>query len=432
MKTGIQTLSPRKQGDSHFHGKPWIPHQVRNDSNRKDMKLPANWKWKKLREICEKPEYGYTTSAKFDGSGPLLLRTTDITNGNIDWQAVPYCAEPPTDEKRYSLKDGDILIARAGSVGASVVIKNPPRSVFASYLIRFRPKKELNASYAGFFLSSDIFRSQLGAKISGTTLPGVNATNLSNVQIPVPSLPTQRKIASILEKAESARERRKEANRLINEFLKSAFLEMFGDPVRNPKGWDKFKVTSLGKVQTGNTPSRKNSDNYGNYIEWIKSDNIINDEMFVSKSREMLSKEGFKKARFVESGSILVTCIAGSPTSIGNVALTNRKVTFNQQINAVKPYQDVNPIFLYGLFKMSKQLIQKSTTLGMKRIITKSKFENLVLIKPPLNLQQNFADLVQKVERLKEKQHESERELADLFNSLMQRAFTGKKGQATL
>jgi type I restriction enzyme S subunit len=318
---------------------------------------------------------------------------------------------------------GDILLSVRAPVGPTNICN--VKSCIGRGLAAIRCKKnKADHLFIWFYLRS--IEKRIASKGVGSTFTAIGREEISKIQVPSVNYSVQRKIASILEKAESAREKRKQANHLTDEFLKSAFLEMFGDPFRNPKGWDKFKVTSLGKVQTGNTPSRKNSDNYGNYIEWIKSDNIINDEMFVSKSREMLSKEGFKKARFVESGSILVTCIAGSSTSIGNVALTNRKVSFNQQINAIKPYQDVNPIFLYGLFKMSKQLIQKSTTLGMKRIITKSKFENLVLIKPPLNLQQKFANLVQKVEKLKEKQSESENELNNLFNSLMQRAFRGK------
>lgn len=98
----------------------------------------------------KKPEYGYTTSAKPDGTGPLFLRTTDISNGEIHWQSVPFCAEPPIDEEHYSLKDGDIVVARAGSVGASVVIRNPPRSIFASYPDSFSPKRRFESFVCRF------------------------------------------------------------------------------------------------------------------------------------------------------------------------------------------------------------------------------------------------------------------------------------------
>lgn len=313
-----------------------------------------------------------------------------------------------------------IIIGRVGACGEINISEG--KSWITDNTIILRPKKDVDFDYLVRFLK------YAGLKIhkSGTSQPLITQTQVKRINIPFPSLSIQHKIASILEKAEFAREKRKEANHLTDELLQSAFMEMFGDPIKNPKGWQKVKVSVLGKVQTGNTPSRKNPKYYGGYIEWIKSDNIINGEMFVTKSREMLSEEGLKKARLVGSGSILVTCIAGSPTSIGNIALTNRKVAFNQQINAVTPYKDVDSFFLYGLFRIAKQLVQKSTTLGMKRIITKSKFENLELIKPPLPKQQKFADIVLKVEKLKEKQRESEKELNNLFNSLMQKAFRGE------
>jgi type I restriction enzyme S subunit len=124
-------------------------------------------------------------------------------------------------------------------------------------------------------------------------------------------------------------------------------------------------------------------------------------------------------------GALLVTCIAGSETSIGNVVLTDRRVAFNQQINAVTPHRDVDPLFLYGLFRTAKPLIQRSTTLAMKRMITKGKLEQLGLIKPPLDLQQKFATVISRVERLRAVQREAVRQADHLFDSLLHRAFSG-------
>jgi type I restriction enzyme S subunit len=246
------------------------------------------------------------------------------------------------------------------------------------------------------------------------------------VDILLPPLAEQKRIAAIAQKADRLRRTRRYALQLSDTYLQSLFLEMFGDPVTNPKGWDRARVADLGNVQTGNTPSRTESDNYGNYIEWIKSDNIIDGNFYLERSKEMLSEKGLKSGRFVDSGSILVTCIAGSATSIGNVALTNRKVTFNQQINAITPKKDVNSLFLYGLFLTCKPFVQRNTTLGMKRIITKSKFENLLLIKPPLPLQEKFAQIAQKFERLRTQQREGDRQAEHLFQTLLHRAFRGE------
>jgi type I restriction enzyme S subunit len=202
---------------------------------------------------------------------------------------------------------------------------------------------------------------------------------------------------------------------------------MFGDPVHNEKGWEKKSIKQhIGKVITGNTPSRTQNEFYNDkHIEWIKTDNILENKMFVTEAYEYLSELGMKSGRSINSGSLLVTCIAGSIKSIGTAALTNRKVAFNQQINAIKPFNDVSSYFLYWLFRICKRYIQRHATKGMKKIITKSKFEKILLIKPPLPFQNKFAQLVEKLEPIKSKYEASLTELENLYGSLSQRAFRG-------
>jgi len=113
--------------------------------------LSRGWVWTKLGDICFGPQYGWTTSATTKGT-LHLLRTTDITSGNIDWNSVPFCEKEPTEKEKYLLKDGDIVISRAGSVGCSYLIKNPKNAVFASYLIRFKPL--IDKQYLAYFLKS--------------------------------------------------------------------------------------------------------------------------------------------------------------------------------------------------------------------------------------------------------------------------------------
>ncbi|WP_158238008.1 restriction endonuclease subunit S [Emticicia sp. TH156] len=132
-----------------------------------------------------------------------------------------------------------------------------------------------------------------------------------------------------------------------DELLQSTFIELFGDPVKNPKGWEVKKLREFGKIQTGNTPSRNNEEFYGDFIEWIKTDNINSESIYIEPAKEYLSEKGLKLARMVDKGAILVTCIAGSLRSIGNVALTNRRVSFNQQINSISQNEKTNSMFLY-------------------------------------------------------------------------------------
>jgi len=263
--------------------------------------------------------------------------------------------------------------------------------------------------------------------INDSSYPSINQSSIENLQIPNPAFSDQIFIANILLSAENLIIQRKESIRLLDEFLKSTFLEMFGDPTLNNKGWRNLELKEFGNIMTGNTPSRKDDENYSSKsIEWIKTDNINSDRMYISEAVEYLSEKGFLSARSVDNGALLVACIAGSIQSIGRAALTNRKVSFNQQINAIQPFNDVSPLFLYSLFKFSKYYIQNQSTKGMKKILTKGEFEKIKMIKPPFELQNQFANIVEKTETIKNQYLSSLNELENLYHSLSQQAFKGE------
>ena len=263
--------------------------------------------------------------------------------------------------------------------------------------------------------------------INDTSYPSLKQSTIEKYELPLPSLHDQLHIANILSKAETLIAQRKESIALLDEFLKSTFLEMFGDTITNRKNWEKVELKNFGKIITGNTPPRNNADNYSsNFVEWIKTDNIKNENTYITNAFEYLSASGLESARTVESGALLVACIAGSIESVGRAALTNRKVSFNQQINAIQPNESISSLFLYWLFKLSKKYIQNSASKGMKRMLTKGEFEKVKMIKPPTSLQTQFAQIVEKIEALKTQYQCSLQELENLYGSLSQKAFRGE------
>ncbi len=175
---------------------------------------------------------------------------------------------------------------------------------------------------------------------------------------------------------------------------------MFGDPIENILGWGKYPLGKRCIIITGNTPSRADANNYGSYLEWIKSDNINTPEMYLTHAQEYLSEKGFKKCRYVESGSILMTCIAGSIGCIGNVGIANRRVAFNQQINAIVPVQD-ETMYIYWLMKLSQPYIQSTISMSLKGILSKSQLSALEFPFPPIAQQRAFSVVAQQVDKSK-------------------------------
>jgi type I restriction enzyme S subunit len=160
--------------------------------------LPEGWEWTTLGEVCSSPQYGWTTSGS--SAGDLkLLRTTDITKGEINWSSVPYCETNPPDISKYLLSDGDILISRAGSVGYSTLISNPKNAVFASYLIRFKPNEGIIKKYLAFFLQSPIYWTTINENSAGIAIPNVNGSKLKTIPFPLAPWKVQEQTVSIIE-----------------------------------------------------------------------------------------------------------------------------------------------------------------------------------------------------------------------------------------
>lgn len=212
---------------------------------------------------------------------------------------------------------------------------------------------------------------------------------LKETKIYYPDSEKQKYIVEVLDKISLIIEKKNKQIEQWDILLKSLFIEMFGDPVENPKKWDIIQLHDRCDIVTGNTPAREKSEYYGNYIEWIKSDNINTDDMYLTVAEEYLSKKGLLVGRCVEAGSILMTCIAGSIGCIGNVGVANRKVAFNQQINAIVPNKDSN-IFIYWLMVLSKKYIQGTVNMSLKGILSKGKLSELYFPFPPIELQHKF------------------------------------------
>ena len=169
---------------------------------KKVERLPAGWRWEKLRKLSTNIQYGISISSTSIQKGCKLLRITDIQNGKVDWGQVPYCECNGEKEAKYLLKDGDIVFVRTGATtGKSFLIRKPDHALFASYLIRVQCSSDLiNPDYLYTFFQSPAYWDYISQGARGGTLAGFNATMLSKMMIPMPpTIDEQAKIANICE-----------------------------------------------------------------------------------------------------------------------------------------------------------------------------------------------------------------------------------------
>lgn len=186
--------------------------------------LPEGWAQTELGTLCAEVQYGWTTSAK-SGAGLKLLRTTDISNGRINWATVPSCQEEPPNIQKYALRPGDIVVSRAGSIGLSHLVRECPPAVFASYLIRLRANPAALPEFLAVFLDSPAYWKAISDESAGIAIPNINASKLRALEVPFPPLAEQTRIVQAIERltarVDAARERLAKVRAILKRFRQS-------------------------------------------------------------------------------------------------------------------------------------------------------------------------------------------------------------------
>ena len=323
-----------------------------------------------------------STYVELDSGVPLIA-------GAADYGDVFPRPKKATLEPTKLCKKGDIIICVRATIGDLNWADKEYCLGRGVAGLRAHDEK-LDSKYLWYFIAS--IEDELYRNSTGSTFPQINKKVIESLEIPLPPLKNQKQIAAVLEKADQLRKDCQQMEQELNSLVQSVFIDMFGDPVTNPKGWEVKAISEVANVVTGNTPSRAKSEYYGNHIEWIKSGNTNTPSHYLTVSSEHLSEKGKGVGRSVDAGAVLMTCIAGSPECIGNVAIADRSVTFNQQINALVPKKKLlNTEFIYVLLIVGKKIIQAASTNSMKGMISKGKLEEIRLPIPPYEQQCDFS-----------------------------------------
>ena len=379
----------------------------------KDMK--EGWEYKKLGEVAFYPTKRISSEMVNENNYVGVDNLIKDRGGKVVANFFP------AEGNVIEYLKGDVLLGNIRPYLKKIWLSDTKGGASGDVLIiRANDTKHLYPNYLYWALASDQFFEYDNLHCKGAKMPRGNKIDIMQYLLPIPTIEEQQQIVSELDLLSEVIEKHKAQLEELDKLAQSIFYDMFGDPVTNEKGWEVKKIKDICKVITGNTPSRNNLEYYNEeYIEWIKTDNILRDSLYPSLAKEYLSEEGAKQGRIADVGSILIACIAGSLESISKCCLLNRKVSFNQQINALVPKEDMNSLFVYSLVNAIADYIRENTTNGMKHIITKSVLEEIRICVPPLSLQQEFAAKVEAIEAMKAKVRQSLKEAETLFNERM-------------
>ncbi len=287
-----------------------------------------------------------------------------------------------------------------------------------TFVLETKDEKVLRQRLIPFIMYTDRFTEWSIKKSKGSTNPYVLFSDLASYEFDLPSIEKQDELVELLWSMVEAKDAYTALITSIDELVKSQFIEMFGDPSVNPKGWNIYPLGDCCEVITGNTPPRAHSEYYGDHIEWIKSDNITDHSAFPTEAAEYLSLAGAEIGRVVPSKSILMTCIAGGIGSIGNIVMTDRPVAFNQQINALVPLK-FDTWFLYYLLRLMRPQLQAATNKALKCILTKGNLIAIGVIVPDIEAQKEFSVFAQQTEKSKFELGRAIRSLEATYNKII-------------
>jgi type I restriction enzyme S subunit len=260
-----------------------------------------------------------------------------------------------------------------------------------------------------------------------TTVAIVNKSRFQSLEIPFPPLEEQRRIAAILDKADGVRRKRKEAIRLTEELLKSTFLEMFGDPVTNPKGWEICELQNVCNRVTDGTHQPPNWADGG--IPFLFVSNIVNGEIDFKVSKHITEESWFELTSRcpIEINDILYTTVG----SYGNAALvrTKNRFCFQRHIAHIKPdSRSIEPEFLLGMMQSDwiRQQADKQARGVAQKTLNLRELKKFTIFTPPIEEQKKYVKLRQGVEKQLSYYRSALEQSENLFNSLLQRAFRGE------
>lgn len=375
------------------------------------------------------------------GGGTPNRKVDEYWGGDIPWATVKDFKSTEISNPQESITElgvsksatniipaGTIIVPTRMAVGKAAIAKVDMAINQDLKALFIKDKDKLDLQYfLHFLLASSASLEGMG---KGATVKGITLDVLRQLEIPLPPLSEQKRIAAILNKADAIRRKRQQAIQLSDQFLRAVFLEMFGDPVTNPMGWDEVILKDIADIRSGVTKGKKIDPSTAVTLPYMRVANVQDGYLDLEDIQNItVSPKDAEKCR-LESGDILLT-EGGDPDKLGRGYVWHGEVEdciHQNHIFSVRVHnhEKVNPLFLSAVISSQRGKryflkVGKQTT-GIATI-NKTVLSEFMPIVPPYDVQMKYISAVHKVESLKEL-HQSSNQ--SIFESISQKAFDGE------
>ena len=382
--------------------------------------MKKNWEIKKLGDVCSvsagqgapQGDSNYCTNGTpFIKAGNL----EDLVNGfpEINIQNV---SEDVAKKHRLKLyKAGSVVFAKSGMScmkGYVYTLKNDCYVV--SHLAILTPNA-INSFFLKYLL--EFYRPN--SLVKDSAYPSISLEDIKTFPIPVPSLSEQERIVGELDCLSGVIEKKKQQLKELDALAQSIFYEMFGNPVENDRGWEVKKLGDVcSKLTDGSHNPPKGVDRSDFYM--LSSQNVYNDKIDISTVR-YLTKDDFERENRrtkVKEGDILLTIVG----TIGRCALVKaplKNITLQRSVAVLTPKEILNSIYFIYVLRLMNQVLEREARGVAQKGIYLNQLSNIIILVPPLSLQQEFAEKIESIDKQKELIRKSIEEVETLFNSRM-------------
>ena len=363
---------------------------------------------------------------EFSSSGIPFVRAGSLEDllagkSESDLELVP--VETAKKRKLKLYPKGSILFAKSGMSATKdriYVLQNPAHVV--SHLAILTPKDNVHRDYLRLALK----QFPPSSLIKDPAYPAIGLGEIQGYEIPAPEeLDDQKRIAHLLGKVEGLIARRKQHLQQLDDLLKSVFLEMFGDPVRNEKGWEKKPLAILGKLDRGVSKHRPRNapELLGGKYPLIQTGDVSNAGTYITGFTQTYSESGFAQSKLWPEGTLCITIAA----NIAQTGILTFDACFpDSVVGFTADKGESNPLYVLGLFWFFQRILEKNAPAAAQKNINLKILRELEVPAPPPDLQNQFAVIVEKVEGLKSRCQQSLTDLESLYGALSQKAFKGE------
>ena len=303
--------------------------------------------------------------------------------------------------------------------------------VCSTDIIPILPKEGVSRDYLFYFLRTPGTVNLATSRCSGANLPRLGPKQLASFQVPLPPFEEQKRIAGILDAADALRAKRREAIRQLDTLRQSTFLDMFGDPVTNPLGWEVTTVDGIGSVQGGLQVTSKR--------RWLPIErpylrvaNVFRGFLELDELKTIKLTEAEELRTSLDYEDILIVEGHGNKEEIGRCARWDGSIVpcvhQNHLIRLRCDRSKASPLYVENYINSPggrRSLTGTSRTTSGLNTISVSKVRRSQIQLPPLDLQHRFGAIVESIEQQKASQRAHLAELDTLFASLQSRAFRG-------